>query len=62
MDRVGDDHRIGPTHISLFLAILYFYRKQESEQTPKEEVKKNQTLKPEKEVPVKKQTRKHKIQ
>jgi hypothetical protein len=28
MDRVGDDHRIGPTHISLFLAILYFYRKQ----------------------------------
>ena len=29
MDRVGDDHRIGPTHISLFLAILYFYRKQE---------------------------------
>ena len=29
MDRVGDDHRIGPIHISLFLAILYFYRKQE---------------------------------
>jgi hypothetical protein len=29
MDRVGEDHRIGPTHISLFLAILYFYRKQE---------------------------------
>ena len=28
MDRVGDDYRIGPTHISLFLAILYFYRKQ----------------------------------
>ncbi len=29
MDRVVDDHRIGPTHISLFLAIFYFYRKQE---------------------------------
>jgi hypothetical protein len=29
MDRVGEDHRVGPTHISLFLAILYFYRKQE---------------------------------
>jgi hypothetical protein len=29
MDRVGEDHRIGPTHISLFLAIHYFYRKQE---------------------------------
>ena len=29
MDKVGEDHRIGPTHISLFLAILYFYRKQE---------------------------------
>jgi len=29
MDRVGEDHRIGPTHISLFLAILHFYRKQE---------------------------------
>jgi hypothetical protein len=28
MDKVGDDHRIGPTHISLFLAVLYFYRKQ----------------------------------
>ena len=28
MDRVREDHRIGPTHISLFLAILYFYRKQ----------------------------------
>ena len=28
MDRVGDDPRIGPTHISLFLAILYCYRKQ----------------------------------
>ncbi len=29
MDKVGEDHRIGPTHISLFLAILYFYQKQE---------------------------------
>ena len=29
MDRVGEDHRVGPTHISLFVAILYFYRKQE---------------------------------
>lgn len=29
MDKVGDDHRIGPAHISLFLAILYFYRKQD---------------------------------
>jgi hypothetical protein len=29
MDKVGGDHRIGPTHISLFLAILYFYQKQE---------------------------------
>jgi hypothetical protein len=29
MDKVGEDHRIGPTHISLFLAILYFYRNQE---------------------------------
>jgi hypothetical protein len=29
MDRVGEDHRVGPTHISLFMAILYFYRKQE---------------------------------
>jgi hypothetical protein len=29
MDKVGEDHRIGPTHISLFLAILYYYRKQE---------------------------------
>jgi len=29
MDRVGEDHRIGPTHISLFLGILYLYRKQE---------------------------------
>jgi hypothetical protein len=29
MDKVEDDHRIGPTHISLFLAILYFYPKQE---------------------------------
>jgi hypothetical protein len=28
MDGVGEDHRIGPTHISLFLAILYFYREQ----------------------------------
>ena len=29
MDRAGDDHRIGPTHISLFLAILFYYRHQE---------------------------------
>jgi hypothetical protein len=29
MDRVGEDHRIGPIHISLFLAIFYFYRRQE---------------------------------
>jgi hypothetical protein len=28
MDRVGQDPRIGPTHISLFLAILHFYKKQ----------------------------------
>jgi hypothetical protein len=28
MDRVGEDHRIGPAHISLFLAILYYHRKQ----------------------------------
>ena len=28
MDRVGPDHRIGPAHISLYLAILYYYKKQ----------------------------------
>jgi hypothetical protein len=28
MDRVGEDHRIGPTHVSLFLAIPYYYKKQ----------------------------------
>jgi hypothetical protein len=28
MDRVGEDHRIGPTHISLFLAILFYHGKQ----------------------------------
>lgn len=35
---------------------------QKPEQTPKQEVKKNQRVKQEKEVPAKKQTRKHKIQ
>lgn len=29
MDMVGDDPRIGPTHISLYLAVLHYYRKQE---------------------------------
>jgi hypothetical protein len=28
MDKVGDDHRIGPTHVSLFLGILFYYREQ----------------------------------
>lgn len=29
MDLVGDDPRIGPAHISLYLAVLHFYRKQD---------------------------------
>lgn len=29
MDAAGDDPRIGPAHISLYLAVLHFYRKQE---------------------------------
>ncbi|CAN5389437.1 hypothetical protein BH11BAC5_BH11BAC5_23900 [soil metagenome] len=31
MDLIGEDHRIGPTHISLFMAILHVYKKQEYE-------------------------------
>jgi hypothetical protein len=29
MGAVTEDPRMGPTHVSLFLAILYFYKKQE---------------------------------
>ncbi len=29
MDAVSDDPRISPAHISLYLAILHFYRKQD---------------------------------
>jgi hypothetical protein len=28
MNAVSEDPRMGPTHVSLFLAILYFYKKQ----------------------------------
>ncbi len=29
MDIIGEDHRIGPSHISLYMAILHLYKKQE---------------------------------
>ncbi len=30
MDMARDDPRIGPSHISVFMAILYFYRQQQA--------------------------------
>ena len=29
MKLIGEDPRIGPSHISLFLAVLYYYREQD---------------------------------
>lgn len=31
MDLIGEDHRIGPSHISLYMAILHLYRQQKYE-------------------------------